>query len=202
MRFLCSDRGQGMTEIALLLPLFIILVAGTGSIAYICWQGIKVQQAANLAARINGQERVAGGRSEATIQQDNGLDGAVERVPEPGDIQRLTSDPNALSGFKARPNGGTYAKMYEAVHEMFSPGEQAKLFIPPPINQGINTDTVQVVRILNPPKIFGFQMKPIRLEAKAYGGEDTRQYGLPRWGRTNPGTNPFYQSALTNPDND
>jgi hypothetical protein len=196
-----NQRGQGMTEIVLMLPIFIILMAGTASIAYMCWQGLKVQQAANLAARINGQERISGGPSESSIRQDNGLDGGVERAPDDSEIEQLSNDPNALSGLKAKPSGGVYGKMYTAVHEMFNTGEQAKLFVPPPINQGINTDTVQVVRVLNPPKVLGFQLSPVRLEARAYGGEDTHLYALPRWGKTSNTNNPFYSKELTNPDN-
>ena len=197
--------GQGMSEITLMLPLFILLAGGAMAVAYICWQGIKVQQAANLAARIQGQERVSGASaSDASvgqhfIEQDNGVDGGGDTVPDDASIQGLSNNPNALNGFHTKPTGGVYGKLYQAVHDMFNPGEQKKLFVPLPI-QGLNTDSVEVVRVLNPPKIFDMQLKPVKLQARAYGGEDTHLYGLPRWGRDN-ANGQFYTSALQNPDN-
>lgn len=199
-RFLVNnDRGQATTEIVLLLPIFLLLAAGMVMLGYIALQGLKVQEAANLAARIQGQERVSGGTSRQSILQDNGLDGAVEKVPTKEDLAQLKHNPNGLSGFKAAPNGGVYGKYYRAVHAMFSPGEQKKLFVPPPIKEGTNTDTIRIVRVLNPPKIFGFKLKPIRLEATAYGGEDSHMYSLPRWGRSGsggPNAQPFYHGQI------
>lgn len=185
-----------------MLPLFMILAAGALFVGYICWQGLKVQQAANLAARIQGQERVGGGRSQQSIAQDNGLDSGGDTVPDDSSMSGLAQDPNALDRFKSAPNGGVYGKFYQAVHEMFGPGEQQKLFVPPPEKEGINSDRIRVIRVLNPPKIFDYQMKPIKLEATAYGGEDTHMYGLPRWGKTANSQGQFYTGALENPNND
>jgi hypothetical protein len=199
MKLLQNQKGQGMSEIVLMLPLFLILAAGSISIAYMCWQGIKVQQAANLAARIQGQERVSGGVSQQSISRDNGMEGMGDQVPDEDDVAKMGNGAN-MSGWKSRPSGGVYGRFYDAVHTMFSKNEQNKLFVPPPINQGINTDTVQVVRVLTPPKILDFQLKPIRLEAKAYGGEDSHMYALPRWGSTANNNDQFYTTAITNPD--
>src|SRR5262245_41063657 len=87
--------GQGMTEIVIMMPLFVILACGVLSIGYMCWQGLKVQEAANLAARIQGQERVSGGASTDTILQDNGLDAAGDRLPDDDNIQHLANNPDA-----------------------------------------------------------------------------------------------------------
>jgi hypothetical protein len=66
-----SSSGQSIAEFVILLPLFVIMAAALGSVAYICFQGIKVQQAANYAARIQGQERVLGGSSGGSINADS-----------------------------------------------------------------------------------------------------------------------------------
>jgi hypothetical protein len=196
-----NRKGQATTELAIILPLFVLLAGGLLSVGYICWQGLKVQEAANLAARIQGEERVGGGVSADSIQQDNGLDGSGDRVPDDSLIGGLSKNPDALSGMKSKPTGGVYGKIYKAVHQMFTKGEQEKLFVPPPIKQGINSDTVQVVRVLNPPKFLDFKLAPIRLEAEAYGGEDSHMYGLPRWGRTADSPGQFYTTNIKNPDN-
>jgi hypothetical protein len=90
-----------------------------------------------------------------------------------------------------------YLQIYQIIRDMFPQSVQNKLFIPTP-HQGINSDTVEVVRVLVPPKLLNFNMPPIELQAQAYGGEDPHQYGLPRWGRTdaNPNGTPFYQTQL------
>jgi hypothetical protein len=196
MKTFKSNSGQATTEIVIMLPLFLLLAFGAIAITYICWQGIKVQEAANLAARIQGQERISGGHSEESIRQDNGLDGGFDKLPTAEDLSQLDSSDDGLSGFKSKPAGGVYGRYYQAVHDMFGKGEQKKLFVPPPTNVGLNTDTIKVVRVLNPPKFFDFKLKPIRLEATAYGGEDVHMYALPRWGSTEGSSDQFYQGQI------
>ncbi len=190
------SSGQATSELILLVPLFVFMAGGALSIGYMCWQGLKVQQAANLAARIQGQERVMGGTSQQSILHDNGLDGPKDQVPDDSVLQNPSNAP--INGMQGAPSSGVYGKFYAAVRKMFGPGEQDKLFVPPPVNAGFNTDTVQVVRVLKPPKILNYQLPSIKLEAFAYGGEDPHMYGLPRWGRVD-GVAPFYQTEIQNP---
>src|SRR5688572_3895751 len=72
--------GQATTEMLFILPLLLILAACAAYITYICWQGLKVQQAANLAARINGQERVGGAKDFNQIYLDNGLSNSMNTL--------------------------------------------------------------------------------------------------------------------------
>jgi len=65
----------------------------------------------------------------------------------------------------------------------------------------MNSDKVQVIRLLQPPKIFDLQLPPVKLEASAYGGEDPHMYGLPRWGKVDK-NNPFFVEKIKNPRND
>lgn len=189
-----NRQGQASIEVMLLLPLFMLLAAGFLCVGYMCWQGIKVQQAANLAARIQGQERVAGGTSSGSIDNDNGINqGFGDKAPMEPSKNQLVS----LSGFGKNqpPTTSVYGRYYKEVQDMFNKGEQEKLYIPEP-KTGINTDRVRVVRILQPPKIFGLQLDPIVFDATAYGGEDSRMYGLPRWGRTANGNGQFYTGQI------
>lgn len=165
--------GQAMTEIALIIPLLLMLGAGAMFVIYVCSQGIKVQQAANLAARIQGQERIAGGLNTASIEGDDGVYlglGGNEGIPG--------------------STSGVYGEIQAAVKQFFSPSEQDPMHLstPPPIyGQAGNTDAVTVYRYIYPPSnMFGLNLQPLTLGATAYGGEDPRAYGLPRWGSTTP----------------
>src|ERR1051326_2875203 len=50
----CRNDGQAITEMVIVIPLLIMLLSGAMAWVYTCWQGVKVQQAANIAARIQG----------------------------------------------------------------------------------------------------------------------------------------------------
>jgi hypothetical protein len=216
-----SHNGQAMTEMIFILPLFLFLTGGAMAVTYMCWQGIKVQQAANLAARIEGQERVAGGPGVTDIQQVNGLyPGVGDADPtDPANRALIMKNPssalNALT--KARPpdvagQPSVYGKYYDVIRGMFSSGENQKLYVPPP-NIGVNTDQVKVVRVMAPPSIFGRQLPSLTLEGDAYGGEDPHMYSLPRWGHfgsptSNNSNQLFWQGPtvlhgnLSNPNDD
>jgi hypothetical protein len=192
-----NKKGQASAELVILLPLFLMLAAGAMSFAYMCWQGIKVQQAANLAARMQGQERVSGSSSVDWIKQDNGVGmGFGDTAPEVDSAQKVVTSQGERS---APPATSVYGRFYREVQGMFTPGEQEKLFIPEP-HAGLNSDAVNVVRLLQPPKNMGLKLPPIKLEATAYGGEDPHMYGLPRWGRPQGSSQQFYQGQITNPD--
>jgi len=174
-----------MTEMVFLIPLLFILGAGVLAVAYACLQGIKVQQAANLVARIQGQERVAGGFNLQTINQDNG----VAANSGDKDPTLLTLDPtnqNWRTLPKSQPSQGTvYAKIKKEVHDMFDASDAPDIFVPQPKYGLVGySDQVKVVRIWQPPEIFGYQIPPIMLSATGYGGEDSHMYGLVRWGST------------------
>ena len=180
-----NKRGQAMTEMMFILPLLLMLAVGVLGVVFMCWQGIKVQQAANIAARIQGQERVAGGPSTAMIQQDNGValggDSDPTSASKPLDAGQLAA---LRQSRKVRPGSSTvYGKIQKVVRGMFNPGDQQDLFVPMPKYGLVGySDQVKVVRLWQLPQIFGFAPDPVTLQATAYGGEDTHMYGLVRWG--------------------
>jgi hypothetical protein len=158
-----------------------------------CYQGLKTQQAANLAARIQGQERVMGGATARSILDDNGgADGSGDWVPASNPDPEAESPALHARAGAAPSLRSVYGRYYKAAKDLF--GARDKVFVPPPIS-GVNTDQVRVVRVMNPPKMFGLQLKPMVVEATAYGGEDSRMYGLPRWGTSSNGAS-FYKSQI------
>ena len=200
-----SAAGQGTTEMVFLLPLLTVLAVGTLSIGYMCWQGIKVQQAANLAARVQGQERVAGGQNTYSIDQMNGVQGHVGD-DDPTALGRTPLNSQAAASLQHNSPNSTgfsnsvFGKYYSMVQQLFGPGEQKNLFIPQPTLR-IGSDEVKVVRVMTPPKVFGLNMPPVTVTGDAYGGEDPMMFSLPRWGSTGDGSTPYpgqpwYQGAI------
>jgi hypothetical protein len=187
------------------IPVLLTLAGAAVTVVYMCWQGIKVQEVANLAARVQGQERVAGGVDLSTIQQDNGTNLR-------GDIDpTLASQPMDSAGLAAlqgrqlpTPLPTTvYGKILKLVRDQFNTSELSGLFVPEPQYGLVGySDQVKVVRIWQPPSYFGFNVPPITVQATAYGGEDPHAYGLVRWGHTSPdgGGAPFW--AEKNGSND
>ena len=178
-----TRRGQASLEMVFLIPLFAGIIGGGMFMVYSFWQGIKVQQGANLAARIQGQERVSGGLTKQGIEDTNGV--GVDMSFSNGDsdpTQTTNPTPTKAAGLSANTVYGRYRK---AVQEMFS--DSSQVYVPPPLI-GQNIDKVKVVRVINVPKIPFFESKnaskQIKLEGTAWGGEDTYMYGLPRWGQT------------------
>jgi len=213
---ICHSSGQAMVEMVFLIPLLMILAAGVIGVVYTCLQGIKVQQAANLVARIQGQERVAGGFSFQTIQQDNGV-ASNSGDADPTNLKLDSQSQNWRTLQKPTPPSGTvYAKIKDAVHNMFDPSDAPDLFVPEPKYGLVGySDQVKVVRIWQPPSVFGWQLPPVTLDATAYGGEDSHMYGLVRWGSTSYNTlgnnsqfwsqrdgNSGARQNLQNPNND
>lgn len=197
-----GERGQASTEMLFILPLFVMLSAGTVFIVYMCWQGVKVQSAANLAARVEGQDRVAGGPSVPLIQAVNGLyqglggtfgdQDPTTMVPAlPGGLQSLSaalSPQPRISAQQHPPPGRTvYAKFYAYAHSLFGAGERQNLFVPAPV-LGVNTDMVKVVRVMTPPKVLTMTLPQVVVAGKAYGGEDPHMFALPRWGVVSDGS--------------
>ena len=210
-----SRCGQATTEMVFIIPLLMMLAAGAVAVVYMCWQGVKVQAAANLAARVQGQERVAGGVNFSTIQHDNGVDLRGDVDPTLGSTPLDANALQALEGAqKPKPSPGTvYGKILKLVRDQFSGSELEGLFVPEPQYGLVGySDQVKVVRVWQPPQFFGLNIPPITVQATAYGGEDSHMYGLVRWGHTTPGGagTPFWAergtngqySNLPNPKND
>jgi hypothetical protein len=220
MKKIIGEQGQGMMEMVFLLPLFVILGAGAIMVAYMCWQGIKVQEAANVAARVSGQETVGLAKDLSTLMQDNGLVTGlgVQAAGDPDPSEACTqTDPikkqDCLGKFLKGPQfgaklgadpGGTqgvYWGFRKMVYDMFSPGEQKRLFVLAPENRGTVSE-VTVKRVMQGPEVFGWKPPIITVEAKAYGGEDTYMYSLPRSGRTgtngNGGSNLLWKQIFSN----
>jgi len=188
--------GQAVTEFVLLIPLLLMLAGGAIFVVYTCSQGIKVQQAANIAARIQGQERIAGGVNNSSIQGDNGVyNGAGGQPLGAPDLSQITTPLtlSMLNTFRTQraqqapaPNS-VYGEIQKAVNQFFNSSEQNNLFVPAPdYGQAGNSDAVKVFRVIIPPNVFGLNFQPVMLQGRAYGGEDPRAYGLPRWGSTSP----------------
>jgi len=218
LRCLFTQSGQGITEMVFLIPLFVILGVGAVSVSYMCWQGIKVQEAANVAARVAGQETVGGAKDFATMMQDNGLVTGLgvnaAGDPDPSTecdqadaVSRQTCLTNLANGNGAGSSIGTklagdgggvkgvYWDFRKLIYSLFTPGEQKRLYVPTPTTRG-GVSEVKVTRIMQAPKIFGWQAPPVSVSAKAYGGEDPYMYSLPRFGHTNSGGDPFWQQVF------
>jgi Flp pilus assembly protein TadG len=58
-RRLWRDAGQSMVELALCMPLFVLLILGTAEIANVAWSAIQVQNAARAGAQFGSQSRAA-----------------------------------------------------------------------------------------------------------------------------------------------
>jgi len=202
------EAGQGMSELVIMLPLLVMLAFGALAITYMCWQGIKVQEAANLAARVQGQERVAGGTSANDINQVNGTGPGMGGDADPS-AHINPNDPTQIQTLRtlAPPMGGpspstVYGKYRQIVRDLFTTGEQEHLYVPPPVRGSI-TDQVKVVRLMQPPALFSWQMDPVMVTSTAYGGEDTNMYSLPRWGKTSSnGNNNLYWQQILQKGND
>ena len=177
-----NRRGQAVTEMVFVIPLLMMVISGGLFMAYGAWQGLRTQQAANLAARIQGQERVAGGTDQGSIEKENGMDGDPDPTAAGNDTdEKFTGTPNQPGG------DSVYSRLYTMVKQNFFPHNQGEVFIPKPVI-GQNVDRVKIVRVLDVPKLpflSGETMpKQIKIEATAWGGEDTYMYGLPRWGKS------------------
>jgi hypothetical protein len=179
-----NRNGQAMSEMLFIAPLLLAIIGGSLFVVYGAWQGIRVQQAANLGARIQGEERIAGGSSAPKIEEENG-NGLGAGDPDPDNSANLpgvkfTQTPSRV------PNTSVYGKFYNLIKDEFFPTFKSQVYVPPP-QIGQNIDEVKVVRIINLPKIpffnWGKGEEQLRLEGTAWGGEDTYAYGLPRWGR-------------------
>ncbi len=174
-----------MTEMVFVIPLLVMWGAGVMSVVYMCMQGIKVQQAANLAARIQGQERVAGGVDQSTISMDNGVPGSNygdRDLKSMNDDEKRQYQQSGQAG--RRFDKGVYGKIQKAVRSIFE-GDESGISIPPPKYGSVGfSDKVTVQRVIVPPSIFGMTLDPQVVEGTAYGGEDPHMYGLVRWGST------------------
>ncbi len=179
MRLAC---GQAAMEMVFILPILLTLIGGGMFIVYACWQGIHVQQAANLAARIQGQERLGGGKSLGEIDRQNGV--SSFDAADTSQWNKAFAPPSQ----NEPPARSVYGKYYHLAKNLISSGFQGDhVYISPPLI-GQNVDKVRVIHTLHLPKIPFFKwpagQEQITMEAVAYGGEDTNMYGLPRWGES------------------
>ena len=183
-----DQEGQAVAELVVILPILLMLAVGVISVVYVCWQGIKVQQAANLAARIEGQERVAGGFNSASIASDNGIFPGMAGIGTNSTSGAI--DPNTLEAMRTQQqslgvmNATVFGKVIQAAKSFFSPSEQQNVVVATPQFGAVGySDKIRIFRTVTTPSGFGLPSKTITLEGTAYGGEDTHMYGLVRWGR-------------------
>lgn len=202
--FMGNRKGQSMVELALILPVVIALGLAASGVAYVCWQGIKTQEAANAAARVQGQERVGGGRNLDEIQMQNRGFGASDFDPSKLASNAVGGASGSNSSIQPSMDGQDSASVYgryrKMVRSQFSEKERPSVYVPPPVIGG-NTDQIKVVRVINLPTLFGHEFKPIIIESTAYGGEDPRTHALPRWGAaTGNSSEPFWKKDLKGND--
>lgn len=181
-----TASGQATVEMALVLPVLVLFIGGAVGLVYLGQQSLKVQEAANVAARIQGQERVAGGRDLTSIERDN-FGGMGE-----GDDE--TDDPNVTTSRDGDPS--VFGRWYTLVRRMFGRRTEGLVIRKPEIGQ--NVDKVRIVRMIELPKVpfMDGQRRKIKLVGEAYGGEDTHMYGLPRWGKTGSSNDPEWQNII------
>ena len=196
--------GQTTVEVAVLMPLFVALIGGAIFLVYACWQGIRTQQAANLAARVQGQERVAGGTGLTEIANENGA--TASQNPAIGQNTKTSGlyrfDPLSALGASPTPavsGGGLAGKINKLVRALFPGTSESEAYLQPPVI-GQNVDTVYVTRVITMPRIPFLNDNTTRpqvtIQGTAYGGEDTFMYGLPRWGKTASSNNPEWQTLV------
>jgi hypothetical protein len=180
-------------EFVIMVPLFAAVAAMVMFVTYICWQGVKTQQAANLAARIAGQETVGGAQTFGDIDRMNGVQNGVTN----------NNNPNPLL-----PNGASVYNTYSTkVQALLNIHDTALLRAFPP-SIGLGSTEVKVIRSISFPAVFFLSAQQITIGddrhvmgsvhyVNAYGGEDTFMFGLPRWGGSGLGQGPYWQNLMT-----
>jgi hypothetical protein len=196
-----SASGQAVTEMVFVLPLLIMLAGGMLFMVYAGWQDLKLQQAANLLARVEGQEKVGGGPNIGAINQENGFG------PGSGyqDADATVGNKNFDTGNETVNSGGSpvlFTRMINLLKGLF-PGGGVSLAQPV---SGQNVDQITVTKVMPMFKIPFLSKgnaglpQQIVLQGQAYGGEDPYMYALPRWGTTsdpgNGGTSPEWRKLL------
>lgn len=185
-----NRRGQATTEMVFIFPLLLAVIGAFMFLLYGAWQGIKTQQAANLAARIQGQERVQGGTGLPEIDRENGnAVGQGDTLSMDSSDSTDSSRPKAHGNINQPSRTSVYGRYYFLIKEQLFP-KNAQVIIPAPVI-GQNIDKVSVFRLIDVPNIPfikpGTLPKQIQLQGTAWGGEDTYMYALPRWGQTGSG---------------
>ena len=193
-----NNKGQTVTEMVFVLPLLIMLAGGMLFMVYAGWQDLKLQQAANLLARVEGQEKVSGGRSINDINQENGFG------PGSGfqDGDAKVDSHNFGTGDEHVSSGGAPTlklRMMNLLKGLF-PSGGVSLAQP---RGGQNVDQITITKVVPMFKIPFLSKgnaglpKEITLKGQAYGGEDPYMYALPRWGTTDGTNNPEWRKLLS-----
>jgi hypothetical protein len=172
-----------MVELTVVIPLLVLLATIIAGVLYVEWQGVKTQEAANLAARLEGQEHISGGKTPQQIALLNGnFEGLSREMPTlNNELDRMTDQEwNHISNSGGGNNGilNIQQKMLDMVRKFI--GRESAVQTPV---IGTATDSVTVDRAVGVPAALGGG--DIVIHSTAYSGaEDTYMYGLPRWGPT------------------
>jgi hypothetical protein len=194
-----NNKGQTVTEMVFVLPLLIMLAGGMLFMVYAGWQDLKLQQAANLLARVEGQEKVSGGTSDGAIDAQNGFSSGSGYQDVNTTVNNSTFDTgNEQVGSGSSPV--LFVRMLNLLKGLF-PGGGVSLAQPV---TGINIDQVTITKVVPMFKIPFLSKgnaglpKQIVLQGQAYGGEDPSMYALPRWGlASDSGNTPEWRKYLT-----
>lgn len=194
-----NKQGQTTVEMVFVLPLLIMLAGGMLFMVYAGWQDLKLQQAANLLARVEGQEKVSGGTSIDAINTENGWIGSGSGFR---DADAKIDDTNfGITGTGSVSSRGAptlFLRMINLLKGLF-PGGGVTLSQP---RSGQNVDQITITRIIPTFKIPFMKgnaglPKQIVLQGQAYGGEDPYMYALPRWGATGNDSHPEWRKLLS-----
>jgi hypothetical protein len=183
-----NNKGQTAVEMVFVLPLLVILAGGMLFMVYAGWQDLKIQQAANLLARVEGQEKVSGGTSIRDINIENGFGPGTGF--QDGD-DSVSGRNFGVSDDTHVTSGGAFAlsdRMKNLLRGFF-PGGLGKGGGMAQPRAGQNVDQITITRVIPTFRIpftkrNAGMPKEITLKGTAYGGEDPYMYALPRWGTT------------------
>jgi len=104
-RFAANKKGQSTSEMVLILPIFVVIATAMLATVYMSEQALKTQEGAVLAGRMVGQERVAGGIDEPSIQKANGF-----WFDASGVMKWLSNSSLSATPFKIRASSAAVAR--------------------------------------------------------------------------------------------
>jgi len=204
-----NHKGQTVTEMVFVLPLLIMLAGGMLFVVYAGWQDLKLQQAANLVARVEGQEKVIGGVSDSEIDRENGF---LSRSDQQFANPNIGKEDFGISEETQANSGGAFA-LFDRMKNLVAgflgiKGRSNVTLLPPRISQNVDQITItKILPMFKIPFMKGNAGLPdqIILQSTAYGGEDPHMYALPRWGIDStskgvPEWRNFLKSAVQNND--
>src|SRR5258706_6523351 len=138
-------KGQTTIEMVFVLPILFMLMGGMLFMVYTGWQDLKIQQAANLIARVEGQEKVSGGVSIDAINKENGFAPGADQLSADSTVGRTKFEINDQT---QASSGGSYVlldRMKNLVGSFLGVGKGADIRVFDP-RSGQNVDFIKITR--------------------------------------------------------